>query len=65
VPKKGKNKPGKGKAKLPKKKCCVSKDKCQRCPLLMLKHGTLPDGYTVKRRRLVKLDKKTKLPKAA
>jgi hypothetical protein len=50
--------------KLPKKKCCVSKDKCRRCPLLMLKLGTLPEGYTVKKRKLVKT-KKTKLPDAA
>jgi hypothetical protein len=54
-----------GKSCLPKKKCCVSKDKCRRCPLLALKRGTLPDGYTVRKRKLVKLDKKTKLPKAA
>jgi hypothetical protein len=53
-----------GKACLPKKKCCVSKDKCRRCPLLMLKQGTLPAGYTVKKRKLVKV-KKTKLPTAA
>ena len=52
------------KKKLPKKKCCVSKDKCRRCPLLMLKLGTLPEGYTVKKRKLVKT-KKTKLPDAA
>jgi hypothetical protein len=52
-PKKGKGK----KARLPKKKCCVSKDKCSRCPLLMLKKGTLPEGYTVKKRKLVKLPK--------
>ena len=62
---------GKSKAKankvkrLPKQKCCVSKDRCKRCPIRMLKEGTLPDGYTVKKRKLVKLDKKTKLPKAA
>ncbi len=61
MPKKGK---GKNKACLPKKKCCVSKDKCRRCPLLMLKKGTLPEGYTVKKRKLVKA-KKTKLPNAA
>jgi hypothetical protein len=55
-----------GKAKLPKSKCCVSKDKCRRCPLLALKRGTLPDGYTVKKRKLVKVDKKSqKLPAAA
>ena len=46
-----------GKSKKPKSKCCVSKDRCQRCPLRMLKEGTLPDGYTVKKRRLVKVDK--------
>jgi hypothetical protein len=32
----------------------------------MLKQGTLPDGYTVKRRKLVKTGKTSKkLPKAA
>ena len=46
---------GKSKAKgLPKSKCCVSKDRCKRCPIRMLKEGTLPDGYTVKKRKLVK-----------
>ncbi len=40
----------------PKKKCCVSSTKCGRCPLRMLKEGTLPPGYTVKKRRLVELD---------
>jgi len=48
---------GKGKKsqarKLPKTKCCVSRSKCGRCPLRMLKDGTLPDGYTVKKRTLV------------
>ena len=43
-------------AKLPKKKCCVSSSRCNRCPLRMLKEGTLPEGYTVKKRRLVKVD---------
>lgn len=55
--------------KLPKLKCCVSKDRCGRCPLRMLKDGTLPDGYTVKHRELVRLDgkkvSKKKLAKAA
>ena len=41
---------------LPKTKCCVSKDKCGRCPLRMLKEGTLPDAYAVKKRRLVHAD---------
>jgi hypothetical protein len=55
---------------MPKSKCCVSKDKCKRCPLRMLKEGTLPAGYTVKKRKLVKVKKKagTKagtLPEAA
>lgn len=44
-------------AKLPKSKCCVSKTKCNRCPLRMLKEGTLPEGYTVKKRKLVKATK--------
>ena len=59
----GKKKDGKrGKkdvvAKLPKKKCCESKTKCGRCPLRMLKEGTLPAGYTVHKRRLVKVEDK-------
>ncbi len=41
---------------LPKTKCCVSKDKCGRCPLRMLKEGTLPEAYAVKKRRLVHAD---------
>jgi hypothetical protein len=50
-------KAGKAKvAKLPKKKCCVSTTKCGRCPLRMLKEGTLPPGYTVRKRKLVKVD---------
>jgi hypothetical protein len=49
---------------LPKQKCCVSKDRCKRCPIRMLKEGTLPEGYTVRKRKLVKV-KKQKLPKAA
>ncbi len=39
----------------PKKKCCSDKPRCKRCPIRMLKEGTLPPGYTVKRRRLVRL----------
>jgi hypothetical protein len=55
----------------PKKKCCDDKPKCGRCPLRMLKEGTLPDGYTVKKRRLVKVGKtggkkgRSRLPEAA
>ncbi len=63
----GKVKRGKGArpkvAKLPKKECCVSRSKCNRCPLRMLKEGTLPEGYTVHKRKLVKV-KKAKLKKA-
>ena len=43
--------------KLPKKKCCEDKPRCGRCPLRALAEGKLPAGYTVKKRRLVKLDK--------
>ena len=47
----------------PKKKCCSSKPQCKRCPLRMLANGTLPKGYTVKKRKLVKVkqSKKTKV----
>ncbi|GAB3994072.1 hypothetical protein [Nocardioides marmoraquaticus] len=47
---------GKGKARTPKVKCCVDKPRCKSCPIRMLKDGTLPDGYTVRKRRLVTLD---------
>ena len=62
---KGKGKKARNKVKrLPKQKCCVSKDRCKRCPIRMLKEGTLPEGYTVRKRKLVKV-KKQKFPKAA
>ena len=48
-------------AKLPKKKCCEDKPRCKRCPLRALAEGTLPPGYTVKKRRLVKLGKADKV----
>jgi len=55
--------------KLPKTECCVSRKKCDRCPLRMLKEGSLPYGYTVKRRKLVRVDgkkvTKKRLKKAA
>jgi hypothetical protein len=59
----GKKKGSKGKGggtvvKLPKMECCESRKRCARCPLRMLKEGTLPPGYTVKRRKLVRLDGK-------
>ena len=41
--------------KMPKKKCCSDKPACKRCPLVMMKKGTLPPGYTVKKRKLVKI----------
>ncbi len=56
-------------AKLPKTECCVSKSKCDRCPLRMLQEGRLPEGYTVKKRKLVRVDgkkvTKKRLAKAA
>ena len=55
--------------KLPKTKCCASKKRCDRCPIRMLKEGTLPEGYTVRKRVLVRADgrkvSKKKLQKAA
>ena len=46
-----------GKAvKLPKTKCCVSRSRCDRCPIRMLKEGSLPAGYGVHKRSLVRLD---------
>lgn len=51
--KKGKKSPPTGK---PKKKCCLSTPRCSRCPLRMLAEGTLPEGYTVRKRKLVKVD---------
>lgn len=47
-----------GKSKKPKSKCCVSKPRCKRCPIRMLENGSLPEGYTVKKRKLVKVKKK-------
>ncbi|MBC7630009.1 hypothetical protein [Aeromicrobium sp.] len=44
----------------PKKKCCSDKPACKRCPLRMMREGTLPPGYTVKKRKLVKVKKKSK-----
>jgi hypothetical protein len=59
----------KAKVALPKSECCVSKDRCKRCPIRMLKEGTLPEGLTVKKRVLVTTDgkrvKKKQLQKAA
>ena len=55
--------------KLPKRECCASRSACDRCPLRMMKEGSLPEGYTVRKRRLVRLDgkkvTKKRLAKAA
>jgi len=41
----------------PKKSCCLSKPRCNRCPVRMLAEGRLPKGYAVKKRKLVKIEK--------
>lgn len=41
----------------------MSKPRCQRCPLRMLREGTLPEGFTVKKRKLVKAKAATKKSK--
>ena len=46
---------------MPKKKCCEDKPRCNRCPIRALAEGTLPAGYTVKKRRLVKAGKADKV----
>ena len=54
-----------GKAlKLPKTKCCVSKSRCDRCPIRMLKDGDLPSGYGVHKRALVRVGSSKKITKA-
>ena len=50
---------------MPKKKCCLDKPRCGRCPLRALAEGTLPPGYTVKKRQLVKVGKDAAGSKAA
>ena len=52
----------------PKKKCCVSKPRCQRCPIRMLAEGRLDPGDARKifaKARNRKALKKAKLAKAA
>ncbi len=44
----------------PKSKCCSDKPACKRCPIQMMKNGTLPEGYTVKKRKLVKVENKSR-----
>ena len=41
---------------VPKVECCASRPRCGRCPIRMLRDGRLPEGYAVRRRRLVRLD---------
>lgn len=53
-----------GKLKV-KQKCCVSKKRCDSCPIRLLKEGRLPEGYAVHKRRLVTTKQKAKLRKAA
>lgn len=48
-------KDGKG-LRVPKTKCCVSASRCGRCPIRLLSEGNLPDGYGVKKRRLVRTE---------
>ena len=45
-----------GKNRLPKKECCLDRPRCMRCPIRALAEGTMPAGYTVKRRRLVRIE---------
>lgn len=52
------------KSLLPKTECCGSKERCTRCPIMMLKQGTLPEGMTVKHRKLVGADGKKVSKKA-
>ena len=56
--------------KLPKVECCVVQEAVRAAARIrMLKEGSLPDGYTVKKRKLVRVDgkkvKKKQLSKAA
>ena len=47
-------KPSKGsKVVVPKAKCCDDSPKCGRCPLRLLKEQRMPDGLTVRKRRVV------------
>ena len=69
MPKSGKSGKRASTLKLPKRECCASRSACDRCPLRMMKEGSLPEGYTVRKRRLVRLDgkkvTKKRLAKAA
>jgi hypothetical protein len=45
---------------VPKTECCVSKSRCDRCPIRMLKEGSLPAGYGVHKRKVVRVEAKGK-----
>lgn len=49
-----------GKLKV-KQTCCVSKKRCDSCPVRLLKEGRLPDGYAVHKRQLVTAEDKAKV----
>lgn len=54
-----------GKVKV-KQTCCVSKKRCESCPIRLLKEGRLPAGYAVHKRKLVTVEAKGKAkPKTA
>ena len=42
--------------RVPKTKCCVKSTRCDRCPIRLLKEGAMPDGYAVRKRRLVRTE---------
>lgn len=42
--------------RVPKVKCCVSDERCGRCPIRLLAEGNMPDGYSVKKRRVVRCE---------
>ena len=48
-----------GKLKV-KQTCCVSKKRCDSCPIRLLKEGRLPEGYAVHKRKLVTVSAKKK-----
>ena len=54
-----------GKVRKPEDEVLRRQERCKRCPIRMLKEGTLPEGYTVKKRKLVKAKKVDKVRLAA
>ena len=43
----------------------MSKKRCDSCPIRLLKEGKMPEGYAVHKRKLVTVEAKSKLRKAA